>query len=210
MHHSDMCARPNIIPQILFLFRDEPFIPYIDALPTMKRNSDGPFMMPIVDKYSEMGTVVIGKVESGHCEKGQNLSIYPNRTDVKVDQLWSDDIEVTKVTCGENVKVKLKGVDEAGITPGFVLCDPQNPIKSCRTFDAKVCYLETIMYISLIFLLRDPKLVRFLAKNQRTQMGQNWFLDPGFTVSGGKKLLFLIKTMLYRGIRVISFQKNPC
>ena len=162
-----MCARPNIIPQILFLFRDEPFIPYIDALPTMKRNSDGPFMMPIVDKYSEMGTVVIGKVESGHCEKGQNLSIYPNRTDVKVDQLWSDDIEVTKVTCGENVKVKLKGVDEAGITPGFVLCDPQNPIKSCRTFDAKVCYLETIMYISLIFLLRDPKLVRFLAKNQR-------------------------------------------
>merc|ERR1712088_341032 len=75
-------------------YTDEPFIPYIDALPTMKRNSDGPFMMPIVDKYSEMGTVVIGKVESGHCEKGQNLSIYPNRTDVKVDQLWSDDIEV--------------------------------------------------------------------------------------------------------------------
>ena len=66
-------------------------------------------MMPIVDKYSEMGTVVIGKVESGQCEKGQNLSIYPNRTEVKVDQLWSDDIEVTKVTCGENVKVKLKG-----------------------------------------------------------------------------------------------------
>ena len=123
----------------LFLYREEPFIPYIDALPTMKRNSEGPFMMPIVDKYSEMGTVVIGKVESGHCEKGQNLSIYPNRTEVKVDQLWSDDIEVTKVTCGENVKVKLKGVDEAGITPGFVLCDPQNPIKSCRTFDAKVC-----------------------------------------------------------------------
>jgi len=123
-------------------YTEEPFIPYIDALPTLKRNSDGPFMMPIVDKYSEMGTVVIGKVESGHCEKGQSLSIYPNRTEVKVDQLWSDDIEVTKVTCGENVKVKLKGVDEAGITPGFVLCDPQNPIKSCRTFDAKVVILD--------------------------------------------------------------------
>ena len=90
-------------------YTEESFIPYIDSLPSMKRNSDGPFMMPIVDKYSEMGTVVIGKVESGQCEKGQNLSIYPNRTEVKVDQLWSDDIEVTKVTCGENVKVKLKG-----------------------------------------------------------------------------------------------------
>merc|ERR1712025_213815 len=113
-------------------YTEESFIPYIDSLPSMKRNSDGPFMMPIVDKYSEMGTVVIGKVESGQCEKGQNLSIYPNRTEVKVVQLWSNDIEVTKVTCGENVKVKLKGVDEAGITPGFVLCDPTNPIKSCR------------------------------------------------------------------------------
>jgi len=123
-------------------YTEESFIPYIDSLPSMKRNPDGPFMMPIQDKYSEMGTVVIGKVESGQCEKGQNLSIYPNRTEVKVDQLWSDDIEVTKVTCGENVKVKLKGVDEAGITPGFVLCDPLNPIKSCRVFDAKVVILD--------------------------------------------------------------------
>ena len=30
-------------------------------------------MMPIVDKYSDMGTVVIGKVESGECEKGKYL-----------------------------------------------------------------------------------------------------------------------------------------
>ena len=57
---------------------------------------------------------------------------------VKVDTLWSDDIEVTKVSCGENVKVKLKGVEESEVTPGFVLCDPANPIKSCKTFDAQV------------------------------------------------------------------------
>ena len=44
------------------LLRGLPFIPYIDALDTLKRHVDGPFMMPIVDKYSEMGTVLIGKV----------------------------------------------------------------------------------------------------------------------------------------------------
>jgi hypothetical protein len=44
-------------------------------------------MMPIVDKYTDMGTVVIGKVESGQCSKGQTLAIYPNRTEVKVDQV---------------------------------------------------------------------------------------------------------------------------
>ena len=60
------------------------------------------------------------------------------QTEVKVDQLWSDDIEVTKVVCGENIKVKLKGVEESDISTGFVLCDPNNPIKSCKTFDAQV------------------------------------------------------------------------
>ena len=64
-------------------------------------------MMPIVDKYSEMGTVVIGKVESGQCKKGDVLLVMPNKTEVKVDQLWSDDIEVTGVTSGENIKAKV-------------------------------------------------------------------------------------------------------
>ncbi len=36
-------------------------------------------MMPIVERFSDMGTVVMGKVESGECKKGQTLAIYPNR-----------------------------------------------------------------------------------------------------------------------------------
>jgi len=128
-------------------YTGESFIPYIDALPAVKRNVGGPFMMPIVDKFSDMGTIVIGKVESGECRKGQTLAIYPNRTEVKVDCLWSDDIEVTKVTGGENVKVKIKGIEEDAVTKGFVLCDPNNPIKSCKTFDAQVAVLD---YASII------------------------------------------------------------
>lgn len=64
--------------------------------------------MPIVDKYKDMGTVVMGKVESGIAKKGQNLLVMPNRTHVSIDQLWSDDFEVTAVGSGENIKVKLK------------------------------------------------------------------------------------------------------
>ena len=52
----------NYVENNLVLLRGLPFIPYIDALDTLKRHVDGPFMMPIVDKYSEMGTVLIGKV----------------------------------------------------------------------------------------------------------------------------------------------------
>jgi len=37
------------------------------------------------------------------------------------------------------MQVKLKGVEENDISQGFVLCDPNNPIKSGRIFDAQVC-----------------------------------------------------------------------
>ncbi|KAH8391851.1 hypothetical protein KR215_005716 [Drosophila sulfurigaster] len=123
-------------------YRGPAFIPFIDELPSLNRKTDGPFIMPIVDKYKDMGTVVMGKVESGMARKGQNLLVMPNRTQVAVDQLFSDDYEVTSVGPGENVKIKLKGIEEEDVSPGFVLCDATNPIKTGKVFDAQVVILE--------------------------------------------------------------------
>lgn len=43
---------------------------------------------------------------------------------------------------GENVKIKLKGIEEEDVSPGFVLCDASNPIKTGKIFDAQVVILE--------------------------------------------------------------------
>jgi len=123
-------------------YRGPAFIPFIDNLPLLNRRSDGPFIMPVVEKYKDMGTVLMGKVESGEAKKTQTLVLMPNRTQVIVDQLWSDDEEVTSVGPGENIKVKLKGVEEEDVSPGFILCDPINPVKTCRIFDGQVVILE--------------------------------------------------------------------
>ncbi|XP_046656219.1 eukaryotic peptide chain release factor GTP-binding subunit ERF3A-like isoform X1 [Daphnia pulicaria] len=119
-----------------------PFIPLLDEMPPLLRFVDRPFIMPIVDKYKDMGTVVLGKVEAGEARKGQTLLVLPNKTPVVVDQLWSDEDEVTIVGPGENVKIKLKGVEEEDISSGFVLCDPTNTCKTGRIFDAQVVILE--------------------------------------------------------------------
>lgn len=42
-----------------------PFIPYLDHLPNFNRSVDGPIILPVVDKYKDIGTVVLGKLESG-------------------------------------------------------------------------------------------------------------------------------------------------
>ncbi|GLH02949.1 Elongation factor 1-alpha 2 [Gryllus bimaculatus] len=123
-------------------YRGDAFIPFIDKLPSLNRKLGGPFVMPVVDKYKDMGMVVMGKVEAGEARKGQSLLLMPNRTVVLVDQMLSDDEEVTAVGPGENVKIKLKGIEEDDVSPGFVLCDNANPIKTGRIFDAQVVILE--------------------------------------------------------------------
>merc|ERR1719427_1924571 len=61
---------------------------------------------------------------------------------VNIDILWREEDEVTSARCGENVKVKLRGVEEADVAPGFVICDPNNPCKTGKIFDAQVVILE--------------------------------------------------------------------
>ena len=55
-----------------------------------------------------------------------------------MEQIWSDDIEVTAVTSGENIKIKIKGIDDGDVSPGFVLCSSVNPITTGKVFDAQV------------------------------------------------------------------------
>lgn len=131
-------APPDVCPW----YRGPPFLVYIDSLAPLSRSADGPFRMPAVDKYKDMGTVVLGKVESGSARRGQQLLLMPNRRTVEVLQLWSDEDETNLITSGENVKVKLKGVEEEEVSPGFVLCDVVNQCKVAKVFDAQVVILE--------------------------------------------------------------------
>lgn len=123
-------------------YRGPSFLSYIDSLPPLNRPIEGPFRMPVVDKYKDMGTVVLGKVESGSVKRGHQLLLMPNRKPVEVLQLWSDEDEVLSVTSGENVKIKLKGVEEEEVSSGFVLCDAMNPCRTGKVFDAQVVILE--------------------------------------------------------------------
>uniref|UniRef100_A0A672JU87 G1 to S phase transition 2 n=1 Tax=Sinocyclocheilus grahami TaxID=75366 RepID=A0A672JU87_SINGR len=119
-----------------------PFISHLDSLPNFNRSSDGPIRLPIVDKYKDMGTVVLGKLESGSIAKAQQLIMMPNRHTVEVLSLLSDDVETDYAGPGENLKLRLKGIEEEEILPGFILCNAENLCHSGRTFDAQIVIIE--------------------------------------------------------------------
>ncbi|CAF5131994.1 unnamed protein product, partial [Rotaria sp. Silwood1] len=87
----------------------------------------GPFRMPIVEKYKEMGTIITGKIESGRVHVGDRYVIMPNRTHVQVTNIYSGDREINWSVYGQHK-----------ISRGFILCDAQQKCRVGRVFDAQV------------------------------------------------------------------------
>lgn len=107
------------------------------------RKINSPLMMPISEKYKDMGSVVVGKIESGHLKKGDNLILMPNRTPVDVASIYSElEEELDVAVSGDNVRIRLRGVDDEDISPGFVLTSPNKPIHAVRQFEAQLAILE--------------------------------------------------------------------
>lgn len=65
-----------------------------------------------------------------------NTSVLQHTVEVLI--LLSDDVETDDAFPGENLKLRLKGIEEEEILPGFILCSPDNLCHSGRTFDAQV------------------------------------------------------------------------
>uniref|UniRef100_A0A8C7QHS8 Tr-type G domain-containing protein n=1 Tax=Oncorhynchus mykiss TaxID=8022 RepID=A0A8C7QHS8_ONCMY len=61
---------------------------------------------------------------------------------VEVLSLLSDDVETDDASPGENLKLRLKGIEEEEILPGFILCNAENLCHSGRTFDAQIVIIE--------------------------------------------------------------------
>ncbi|EGN93070.1 hypothetical protein SERLA73DRAFT_127011 [Serpula lacrymans var. lacrymans S7.3] len=119
------------------------FLEHMDHMPMVDRKINSPLMMPISEKYKDMGAIVVGKIESGHMRKGDNLILMPNRVFVEVAAIYNElEDEISKALCGDNVRVRLRGVEDEDITPGFVLTSPKTPVHSVRQFEAQLAILE--------------------------------------------------------------------
>jgi peptide chain release factor subunit 3 len=128
-------------------YKDGPsLITYLDTLPPMSRCGcdDGPVRLSIVGRYNDMGTIIIGKLQSGMITKGQPLVIMPNKVNVEAMQIVSGDEEVEKAFCGDNVNIKVKNIyeEEELVSPGFVLCSPSNLCRTAKVFDAHIVVLQ--------------------------------------------------------------------
>ncbi|KAG6002036.1 translation termination factor GTPase eRF3 [Claviceps lovelessii] len=132
------------LPKDLAPWWDGPsLLEYLDGMNALERKLNAPFMMPVNAKYKDMGTMCDGKIEAGVVKKGMSLVMMPRKQPVEVAALYGEqEDEVPLLQCGDQVRMRLKGVEEEDVLPGFVLCSPKRLVHCVAEFEAQIRILD--------------------------------------------------------------------
>ena len=114
-----------------------------DSLAIEGRNAAAPLRIPVLDRYFERGTVVLGKVESGTLTMGDELAIAPTKKTVKCDAIYIGDEKVRSAKPGENVLIKLNCQVE-DFQKGYVLCHKASICPTPRCFSVQLFLVDML------------------------------------------------------------------
>ncbi|EPQ27641.1 uncharacterized protein PFL1_04779 [Pseudozyma flocculosa PF-1] len=141
--YSGQNLKERVPKDICSWYTGPSLLEFLDDLSLSDRKINAPLKMPISEKYNDMGTVVVGKLEAGKIKKGDSLVLMPNKTPVEAVSIFNEqEEEVPAAISGDNVRVKLKGVDHEDVTVGYVLSDAKEPVHVATHFEAQLAILE--------------------------------------------------------------------
>lgn len=134
----------NRVDKKLCSWYDGPsLLEFLDNMQGLERKVKAPFMMPVSGKYKDMGTMAEGKIESGVIKKGQSILMMPGRVTVEVTAIYSEsDEELPHGMCGDQVRLRLRGVEEEDILPGYVLSSVRSPVNCVSAFEAQIHIID--------------------------------------------------------------------
>jgi elongation factor 1-alpha len=117
----------------------------LDQIKPPKRPSDKPLRLPLQDVYKigGIGTVPVGRVETGTLKAGMTVLFAPVglTTDVKSVEMHHE--AVPEAFPGDNVGFNIKGISVKDIRRGYVASDAKNnPAGETDTFDAQVIVMN--------------------------------------------------------------------
>jgi len=117
----------------------------LDNLVPPKRPSEKPLRLPLQDVYKigGIGTVPVGRVETGVLKTGMVVIFAPSGVTTEVKSVEMHHEALTEAIPGDNVGFNVKNVSVKDIRRGFVASDSKNdPAIECEHFDAQVIVLN--------------------------------------------------------------------
>ncbi|KAF3933737.1 hypothetical protein ABW19_dt0205628 [Dactylella cylindrospora] len=135
--------KDRVDPKLCPWYSGPSLLEYLDNMQGLERKLKAPFMMPVNGKYKDMGTMAEGKIESGVVKKGQNILMMPGKVQTEVTAIYSEsDEELPAAMCGDQVRLRLRGIEEEDILPGYVLSSVKNPVNCVSAFEAQIHIID--------------------------------------------------------------------
>jgi len=117
----------------------------LDAILPPKRPSKSPLRLPLQDVYKigGIGTVPVGRVETGILKPGTVVTFCPANISTEVKSVEMHHEVLTEAVPGDNVGFNVKNVSVKEIKRGMVAGDSKNdPPKEAKSFNAQVIILN--------------------------------------------------------------------
>jgi elongation factor 1-alpha len=120
----------------------------LDLFDEPKKPTDLPMRMPVQDVYdiTGIGTVPVGKIETGIMKIGQKVIVLPGRSgtgvagEVKTIEMHHEQLQ--EAPSGFNVGINVKGVGKKDIARGDVISDAAKPPTIAAEFTAQIAIIN--------------------------------------------------------------------
>jgi len=120
----------------------------LDLFPAPDLPTGLPMRMPVQDVYeiTGIGTVPVGKIETGIMKVGQKVKVLPGRTgdglegEVKTIEMHHE--QMPEAQAGDNVGINIRGVGKKDLARGDVICEAANPIPIVEEFIAQIAVIN--------------------------------------------------------------------
>jgi elongation factor 1-alpha len=126
-------------------FKGPTLLEALDAIVPPKRPLDKPLRLPLQDVYKigGIGTVPVGRVETGMLKPGMTVYFAPSNVSTEVKSVEMHHEAVQEAIPGDNVGFNVKNVAVKDIRRGNVCSDAKNdPAKEAASFYAQVIVLN--------------------------------------------------------------------
>jgi elongation factor 1-alpha len=120
----------------------------MDLFPAPSLPTNLPMRMPVQDVYeiTGIGTVPVGKIETGIMKPGMKIKVLPGRTgdgiDGEIKTVEAHHETLPEALAGDNVGVNIRGIGKKDIARGDVICDAAFPVPVVEEFIATITVIN--------------------------------------------------------------------
>jgi elongation factor 1-alpha len=120
----------------------------LDLFAQPEKPTELPLRMPLQDVYeiTGIGTVPVGKIETGVMKVGQKIIILPGRSgkgiagEVRTVEMHHE--QLPSAEAGDNVGVNIRGIGKKDVARGDVVCDAAKPATIAEEFVAQIAVIS--------------------------------------------------------------------